>query len=123
MITVFFLVVQVKTKMYVHKICFFFFFDKLKNVIRYILEEDFMHFPSIYYNVTSKEYLRISGMENSFSNKLLPDDHSLSKTSGMNKRISYKSNGCTCQRLTCGCCVGLNIQQFNREGLFIYLFI
>lgn len=59
-------------------------------------------------------------MENSFSNKLVPDDHSSTKTTGMNRRISYKSNGCTCQQLTCGCCVGLNIQQiqFNRKGLF-----
>ncbi|XP_044742113.1 uncharacterized protein LOC123303079 [Chrysoperla carnea] len=29
-----------------------------------------------------------------------------------------RSNGCTCQDLTCGCCAGVNITQFNfdREG-------
>ncbi|GLV32272.1 uncharacterized protein CBL_11771 [Carabus blaptoides fortunei] len=33
-------------------------------------------------------------------------------------RVGFRSNGCTCQNLTCGCCFGMNITQFNydREG-------
>lgn len=36
------------------------------------------------------------------------------------RRLDFRnrSNGCSCQALTCGCCTGINIQQFNfnREG-------
>lgn len=33
-------------------------------------------------------------------------------------RVGFRSNGCTCQNLTCGCCFGMNVTQFNydREG-------
>lgn len=88
------------------------------KLINNLILDDFISMPSIYYNVNSKTSLRVSTIENNLLNELLPIDHLSSKTDGMNRRISYKSNGCTCQELTCGCCVGLNIQQFgfNREG-------
>lgn len=34
------------------------------------------------------------------------------------QRIGFRSNGCTCQDLSCNCCLGINMEQFqvNREG-------
>ncbi|CAH1986870.1 unnamed protein product [Acanthoscelides obtectus] len=34
------------------------------------------------------------------------------------RRIGFRSNGCSCQQLICGCCLGINLEQFNfnREG-------
>lgn len=74
-----------------------------------------MSSPSIYYDVKTNSSLRITAIENSLS---IADDHASTKLRDVNRRISYKSNGCTCQDLTCGCCVGINLQQFNfnREG-------
>lgn len=35
------------------------------------------------------------------------------------QRIGFRSNGCTCQDLSCNCCLGINMEQFqiNREGI------
>lgn len=34
------------------------------------------------------------------------------------EKIGLRSNGCNCNELKCGCCFGMNINQFNfnREG-------
>lgn len=73
---------------------------------------------SIYYDVGSKMPFRISAIQNSLSGTLVADDQSTTKTRDLTRRVAYRSNGCTCQDLTCGCCAGFNIQQFNfnREG-------
>lgn len=84
------------------------------------ISEQLMSVPSIYYNINSKTSLRVSSIENNLSNELEPINLSPTKTDEMLRRISYRSNGCTCQELTCGCCIGMNIQQFqfNREGMY-----
>lgn len=75
------------------------------------MNEDIM-----FYNPKTHEPFRVVSIENSFSGEEL-DDGSL-KSSGIIRRIAYRSNGCTCQELTCGCCLGMQINQFNfsREG-------
>lgn len=71
----------------------------------------------VFYNPKTHHPFRVVSIENNFSGEKINDDETL-KSSGIIRRIAYRSNGCTCQELTCGCCLGMQISQFNfsREG-------
>lgn len=78
---------------------------------------------SIYYDPVSKEPLRITSIENMLTNR-----HKYGTKINLGKfpqrfirRIGFRSNGCTCQELACGCCLGINLQRlnFSREGNII----
>ncbi|KAJ8957973.1 hypothetical protein NQ318_001974 [Aromia moschata] len=64
--------------------------------------------------------LRMTSLENILRNNqpwIKNNGHIGSKIKIL-RRIGFRSNGCTCQELTCGCCLGINLNQFNfsREG-------
>ncbi|XP_019872474.2 uncharacterized protein LOC109600735 [Aethina tumida] len=73
---------------------------------------------SVYYDPKSRLPFRITSIENSLMNTFGSNDQSSTKTRGLLRRVGFRSNGCTCQTLTCGCCLGFNFDQFNfnREG-------
>ncbi|XP_018327007.1 uncharacterized protein LOC108738211 [Agrilus planipennis] len=67
---------------------------------------------STYYDLSSRLPLPVKSIENN-----LQISSDFYKT-GLVRRVGFRRNGCTCQTLTCGCCVGFNFPQFNfnREG-------
>lgn len=75
---------------------------------------------SIYYDPVSKEKLRITSIENLLTNRnKYGTKINLAKfPPKILKRIGFRSNGCTCQELNCGCCLGINLPRlnFSREG-------
>ncbi|XP_060516215.1 uncharacterized protein LOC132695775 [Cylas formicarius] len=86
---------------------------------------------NIYYDVKSRHFFRLSSIENVLINKKMNGNENQMwnlKSSVANsaqqgsksevRRLAFRSNGCTCQQLTCGCCLGINLNQFqfNREG-------
>ncbi|KAL3289540.1 hypothetical protein HHI36_022957 [Cryptolaemus montrouzieri] len=79
------------------------------------LEEDEMN---IFYDPASYSSFRVTYIENSLINPLELSDQSFTKSGKILRRIGYRANGCSCQELTCGCCLGINMNQFNfnREG-------
>ncbi|GJQ68811.1 hypothetical protein Trydic_g5071 [Trypoxylus dichotomus] len=81
------------------------------------VDSDGMSSMSVYYDVASRLPLRLTSIQNSLSDSLSDIGQSATKTI-IFRRFGYRSNGCTCQELTCGCCAGFNLQQFNfsREG-------
>ncbi|KAK5639432.1 hypothetical protein RI129_011924 [Pyrocoelia pectoralis] len=84
-----------------------------------ILESD-MSQTLIYYEPRSRLPLRITSIQNSLSNSSLGFHQSNTKVDAevVLRRFGFRSNGCTCQEFSCGCCAGFNFQQFNfnREG-------
>lgn len=80
-------------------------------------DSDGMSSMSVYYDVDSRLPLRLTSIQNSLSASFGDSGQSATKTI-IFRRFGYRSNGCTCQELTCGCCAGFNLQQinFNREG-------
>ncbi|XP_017774748.1 PREDICTED: uncharacterized protein LOC108561361 [Nicrophorus vespilloides] len=76
---------------------------------------------SIYYDPSSRLPLRIDSIQDwttSTEDRFADQSGIATKTQLQTRRVAYRSNGCSCQDLTCGCCTGINIQQFNfnREG-------
>ncbi|CAH1164046.1 unnamed protein product [Phaedon cochleariae] len=78
-------------------------------------------FSSPYYNPDTKKPLRMTSIEN----MLVNNTKYATKQAGPLKisqktlrRVGFRSNGCNCQALNCGCCLGINLNQFNfnREG-------
>lgn len=76
---------------------------------------------SIYYDPLSGQKLRITSIRNFLRGPNIPViKQNIGKSPGrFIKRIGFRSNGCTCQNMMCGCCLGMNIQNFHfhREGL------
>ncbi|KAF7283701.1 hypothetical protein GWI33_023121, partial [Rhynchophorus ferrugineus] len=89
--------------------------------------------PNIYYEPKSGIPFRLSSIENVLVNGKMNETENQSpyvKSNGLKlgagilsntpilRRVAYRSNGCTCQWFTCGCCLGINLNQFqfNREG-------
>nr|CAH7741214.1 unnamed protein product [Callosobruchus chinensis] len=91
--------------------------------------------PSAYYDPMTKCRWRITSIENvqaDRENQYSPPVSIRTKTTSGDKpgklpapdgkklirRIGFRSNGCSCQQLVCGCCLGINLEQFNfnREG-------
>lgn len=88
--------------------------------------------PNIYYDIKTHAPFRLSSIENMLINKNINGSGNGNlKTNGLKlrenittgkrsilRRVGFRSNGCTCQQLTCGCCLGINLNQFqfNREG-------
>ncbi|EFA11305.2 uncharacterized protein LOC103314652 isoform X1 [Tribolium castaneum] len=72
----------------------------------------------VYYDPKTRIPFRMTSIENSLTNTSSANDQSSTKSRGVLRRIGFRSNGCTCQELTCGCCLGLKLDQFNfnREG-------
>lgn len=75
----------------------------------------------VYYEPISQLPLRITSIQNSLSNLSLELEQSSSMPEAGNttiRRVGYRSNGCTCQELTCGCCAGFKFKEhpFNSEG-------
>ncbi|VEN40989.1 unnamed protein product [Callosobruchus maculatus] len=106
-------------------------FIKLKDE-----EEDIESgWPSAYYDPMTKRRWRITSIENvraDGGNQYAASASTKTKTTSGDKpgklpgpdgkklirRIGFRSNGCSCQQLVCGCCLGINLEQFNfnREG-------
>ncbi|ENN81099.1 hypothetical protein D910_02634 [Dendroctonus ponderosae] len=87
------------------------------------------YMPNIYYDPKTAAIFRLSSIENMLIyKKQNQSELSQLKTNGLKlgandkhsilRRVGFRSNGCTCQQLTCGCCLGINLNQFqfNREG-------
>ena len=86
---------------------------------------------SIYYDPHSKQALEIASMHpqltqnvSNISQQGYNDDANTEESGNSVRRVSYRSNGCSCQDLSCGCCTVFNMQQFNfkREGKFLLPF-
>lgn len=73
---------------------------------------------NIFYDPERHSPFRLTSIENSLINPMELNDQSLTKSGKILRRIGYRANGCSCQDLTCGCCLGINMDQFsfNREG-------
>lgn len=78
---------------------------------------------SIYYDPVSGRKLRITSIENVLRGANIP----VTKINfdkiprKIIKRIAFKSNGCTCQNMMCGCCIGMNLgPNFHREGKILF---
>ncbi|KAL1492610.1 hypothetical protein ABEB36_010847 [Hypothenemus hampei] len=82
-----------------------------------------------YFNPRTHSFFRATSFENMLLNTQAVDADlklnglKLQGSTSMKKRpslqrIGFRSNGCTCQQFTCGCCLGINLNQFqiNREG-------
>ncbi|XP_018572082.1 uncharacterized protein LOC108911590 [Anoplophora glabripennis] len=76
-----------------------------------------------YYDPVSKSPFRITAIANLITNSSMKVQ-SGTKNNGNQRlkikmrRFTFRSNGCNCLQLNCGCCLGINLSQFNfnREG-------
>ncbi|XP_044765374.1 uncharacterized protein LOC123321707 [Coccinella septempunctata] len=80
---------------------------------------------NIFYDPKTRSSFRITSIENNLINPVESSDQSLTKSGKMPRRIGYRANGCNCQELTCGCCLGINMDQFNfnREGCMNFTYL
>ncbi|KAK9890220.1 hypothetical protein WA026_010329 [Henosepilachna vigintioctopunctata] len=80
---------------------------------------------NIFYDLQSHSPFRVTSIENSFINPPELSDQSFTKSGKILRRIGYRANGCSCQELTCGCCLGINMSQFdfNREGCMKFTYL
>lgn len=80
---------------------------------------------NIFYDPKSHSSFRVTSIENSLINPMELSDQSLTKSGKILRRIGYRANGCSCQELTCGCCLGINMDQFNfnREGCMNFTYL
>ncbi|XP_023017304.1 uncharacterized protein isoform X2 [Leptinotarsa decemlineata] len=86
----------------------------------YETKEFDLPFMNVYYDPITKRPMRVTSIENMLVNVTKSSTKTAQvKVQSKNiRRIGYRSNGCTCQELNCGCCLGINLNQFNfkREG-------
>lgn len=82
-----------------------------------------MTLMSPYYDPASKRAFRMTAIANLITNTSTKVQLG-TKTNGNQRlkvkmrRFTFRSNGCNCLQLNCGCCLGINLSQFNfnREG-------
>ncbi|CAG9861394.1 unnamed protein product [Phyllotreta striolata] len=81
-------------------------------------QDESIPFSSPYYDPSTRQSLRLTSVENVLVGVKQTTKNTHNSPYKTVRRIGFRSNGCSCSNFLCGCCLGINLNQFNfnREG-------